>query len=213
MQTSDLIENLTTDLSPVSRHARSARVALALAGGMVIALAVLSLTLGLRGDLGEALFAMTFWRKGLFALGALAGALALCLRLARPEGAPGALPGILAAPFLILGALALFEIQSAPSGARMELWLGRSALVCPWLIGGLAIPAFVGILWALRQFAPTRPRLAGFSAGCLAGAGAAVVYAMHCQEYAASFVATWYSAGILLPGVVGLVIGPRVLRW
>jgi hypothetical protein len=95
----------------------------------------------------------------------------------------------------------------------MDLWLGRSALVCPWLIGGLAIPAFVGIFSVLRQLAPTRLRLAGFSAGCLAGASAAVVYVMHCQEYAASFVATWYSAGILLPGLVGALIGPRLLRW
>ncbi|MGH8188695.1 MAG: NrsF family protein, partial [Steroidobacteraceae bacterium] len=27
------------------------------------------------------------------------------------------------------------------------------------------------------------------------------------------FVATWYSAGILIPALLGLVVGPRALRW
>lgn len=70
-----------------------------------------------------------------------------------------------------------------------------------------------GILWAFRKFAPTRPRLAGFCSGGLAGTVAAVVYAVHCTESAAAFVATWYTFGMLLPALLGLLIGPRVLRW
>jgi len=42
---------------------------------------------------------------------------------------------------------------------------------------------------------------------------AAVVYAVHCTESAAAFVATWYTFGMLLPALLGLLIGPRVLRW
>ena len=51
------------------------------------------------------------------------------------------------------------------------------------------------------------------SAGLLAGSAAAVVYALHCEETAPAFVATWYSAGMFLPALLGLIIGPRVLRW
>jgi hypothetical protein len=61
--------------------------------------------------------------------------------------------------------------------------------------------------------APTRQRLVGFSAGCLAGAAAAALHAIHCNETAAAFVVSWYTAGILLPALVGMLIGPRVLHW
>jgi hypothetical protein len=35
--------------------------------------------------------------------------------------------------------------------------------------------------------------------------------AIHCNETAAAFVVSWYTAGILLPGLVGALIGPRVV--
>jgi hypothetical protein len=47
----------------------------------------------------------------------------------------------------------------------------------------------------------------------LAGAAAAALYALHCNENAAAFVVSWYTIGILLPGLVGTLIGPRVLHW
>ena len=93
------------------------------------------------------------------------------------------------------------------------MWMGHSAIQCFWCIPLLAGPLLLGALWAFRQFAPTRLRLAGFSAGLLAGAVAAVVYALHCDEAAPAFVATWYGAGMLFPALLGFVIGPRVLRW
>ncbi len=52
-----------------------------------------------------------------------------------------------------------------------------------------------------------------FRAGLAAGGIAATMYGLHCPEWAASFVATWYSLGILASGVLGAVIGRRVLRW
>jgi hypothetical protein len=113
----------------------------------------------------------------------------------------------------MLGAIALMEVAGVSADERRDLWLGRTALMCPWIIGALAIPIFVAALWALRTLAPTRQRLAGFSAGCLAGAAAAGLYAIHCNETAAAFVVSWYTAGILLPALAGVFIGPRVLHW
>jgi hypothetical protein len=120
---------------------------------------------------------------------------------------------MLGVPFLVLGAVALIELAGVPEGERRGLWLGQTALTCPWIIAALAIPIFVAALWALRRLAPTRQRLGGFSAGCLAGGVAAALYALHCNESAATFVVSWYTAGILFPGLVGMLIGPRVLRW
>jgi hypothetical protein len=211
MQTSDLIDRLATDLRPLPTRAALVRIAAGLLVGGLVALA--GILLGLGTDLADAVFTSAFWMKWAYGF-ALAGiALWLCLRLARPEHASGRLLFALAVPFVVLGVVAIVELATAPAGERLHVWLGRSAPVCPWLIGSLAIPLFLGVLWAFRKFAPTQPRLAGFSAGALSGAVAAVLYSIHCNETAAAFVATWYSIGILLPAIVGLVIGPRVLRW
>jgi hypothetical protein len=211
MQTSDLIDRLATDLRPLPTRAALMRIALGLLGGGV--LAAIAILLGLGTDLADAVFTSAFWMKWAYGFALTGIALWLSLRFARPERASGRSLFALAVPFVVLALMAIAELASTPSDQRLQVWLGRSAPVCPWLIGSLAIPLFVGVLWAFRKFAPTQPRLAGFSAGALSGALAAVLYSLHCNETAAAFVATWYSIGILLPALVGLLIGPRVLRW
>jgi len=213
MQTTDLIDRLASDLRPTSQRAAWKRLTLALSVGSVVALGAAWVSLGLGNDFAAMLLTSSLWMKWAYALGVSAAALSLCARLARPEGAPGALPFLLGVPLLMLGAIALMEVAGLPADERRALWLGRTAVMCPWTIAALAIPIFVAVLLALRQLAPTRPRLAGFSAGCLAGAIAAGLYAIYCKETAAAFVVTWYTAGILLPGLVGVRIGSRVLRW
>jgi hypothetical protein len=213
MQTTDLIDRLAADLHPTSPRAAWKRLTVALSAGSVVALGAAWLSLGLGNDFAVMLLTSSLWMKWAYALGVSAAALSLCVRLAQPEGAPGALPFLLGVPLLMLGAIALMEVAGVPAGERRDLWLGRTAVMCPWIIAALAIPIFVAVLLALRTLAPTRQRLAGFSAGCLAGAAAAGLYAIHCNETAAAFVVTWYTAGILLPGLVGVLIGSRVLRW
>ena len=213
MQTTDLIDRLAADLHPTSPGAAWKTLAVALSVGSVVALGAACVSFGKGNDFAAMLLTSSLWMKWAYALGVSAAALSLCARLARPEGAPGALPFLLGVPLLMLGAIAVMEVAGLPADERRALWLGRTALMCPWIIGALAIPIFVAVLLALRQLAPTRPRLAGFSAGCLAGAIAAGLYAIYCKETAAAFVVTWYTAGILLPGLVGVLIGSRVLRW
>ncbi len=213
MQTTDLIDRLASDLRPTSQRAAWKRLTIALSAGSVVALGAAWLSLGLGNDFAAMLLTSSLWMKWAYALGVHAAALSLCVRLARPEGAPGALPFLLGVPLLMLGAIALIEVAGVPADERRALWLGRTAAMCPWTIAALAIPILVAVLLALRKLAPTRRRLTGFSAGCLAGAAAAGLYAIHCHETAAAFVVTWYTAGILLPGLVGVLIGSRVLRW
>jgi hypothetical protein len=213
MLTTDLIDRLAVDLRPTPQRAAWKSLVVALSVGLVVALGAAWVSFDLGKDFVSMLLTSSLWMKWAYALGMSAAAFSLCARLARPEGAPGALPFLLGVPFLVLGAIALIEVAGVPVDERRALWLGRTALMCPWIIGALAIPIFVAALWALRTLAPTRQRLAGFSAGCLAGAAAAGLYAIHCNETAAAFVVSWYTAGILLPGLVGVLIGPRVLRW
>ncbi len=63
------------------------------------------------------------------------------------------------------------------------------------------------------MLAPTRPALAGAAAGLAAGALGAFIYAFHCDESAAAFVALWYTFGIVSVGAIGAVAGRVLLRW
>lgn len=211
MQTNDLIAQLAGNLQPVPARAALMRVGIGLGVGAAVALAGLLLALGT--DLSDAIYTRAFWMKWGYGLAVTGIALWLCLRLARPERASGVLLLALAGPVLLLGAGGLQELVTTPPEARARVWLGESALLCPWIIGALSVPLFAGVLWAFRRFAPTHPRLAGLSSGALSGAVAVVLYAIHCPEKAVSFVATWYTIGMLLPSLVGALIGPRVLRW
>ena len=51
--------------------------------------------------------------------------------------------------------------------------------------------------------------MAGFASGALA----ALVYAVHCPELGAPFLAVWYVAGIGVPVVIGTLLGQRLFRW
>ena len=135
---------------------------------------------------------------------------ALGLRVAERSGRPDATP-FRPSLFLALPVLAIFAIaavQLLPPGADTHtLIMGSSARVCAVLIFFLSIPLLGGIFWALRSLAPTRLMQAGAAAGLLSGSTAATIYALHCPETAAPFVALWYSAGILLSTLVGALFG------
>ncbi len=101
----------------------------------------------------------------------------------------------------------------ADPARRGEMMLGETWATCPTNIAMLSAPVFVASLWALRDWAPTRLRLAGAAAGLAAGATGAAVYTLHCPELAAPFLGIWYALGMLIPTALGALIGPRVLRW
>jgi hypothetical protein len=213
MRTNDLIEQLATDLRPMPKSAGFARLLTGPVVGGAVALGLVLVLLGPRKDFSDAMLTSPFWIKWVYVLVVTSVAFWLCKRFARPEPASGNLFLALTIPLLALAALGFLELSAVPSDQRVSLWLGMSARKCPWIIAALSLPVFAGVLWAFRRFAPTQQRLAGFSAGLFAGALSAMVYAVHCSESTASFVATWYSAGMLLPGLQGLAIGPRVFRW
>jgi hypothetical protein len=116
-------------------------------------------------------------------------------------------------PVAAISAFAWMQWASAPEAEHYALLMGRTWLVCPWLIVLLAVPVFAGTFWGLRGFAPTRPGLAGFAAGLFAGAVSASIYALHCNEGGAPFVALWYSLGIVIVGLAGALAGRLLLRW
>ena len=213
MKTDDVIDDLTRDLAPVSRHALPLRLALGVGVGSVVSALVMVLWLGIRPDLMQATATSAYWMK--FGYTALLALFAFWAteRLARPGSqADWAFAGI-GAVFLILFAMASMQMMHTPPDARMPLMMGHSAMVCPWRIAILSLPIFVGAIWSLRSLAPTQLILAGAVAGLASGALGAWIYAFHCDESAAPFVLTFYTLGIAALGAAGAVIARPLLRW
>ena len=213
MKTDDLVSMLATGALPVPRQAATRRLRQAVVLGLPISAAIMLLQFGVRPDLREALSWPMFWVKLLFpAAVAVAGFVAV-QRLARP-GVPLGKAGLaMVLPVLLVWALALLAWSGAPADTRAELLWGSTWRACVFSIALMALPVFAAAMVALRSLAPTRPAWAGAAAGALAGGAGAAVYALHCPELAAPFLAVWYVAGMGLPVLLGAVLGPRLLRW
>ncbi|MEJ1129426.1 DUF1109 domain-containing protein [Variovorax sp. CCNWLW225] len=213
MKTDDLVAMLATGAAPAPRRAAGRRLALAVLAGVPLSFAILLTEYGVRRDLVQAMFWPMFWVKVLFPLCIAAAAFVAVQRLARP-GVPVRRAWIgIAVPLLVVWVLAAMSWFNAPPEERMPLLMGESWRICAVSIGLMALPVFAAALVALRGLAPTRPALAGAAAGGLAGGVGAAVYALHCMELTAPFLAVWYVSGIAVPVVLGAVLGPRLLRW
>ncbi len=213
MQTDQLIDQLSSDVPRVSRHAISARLGIALAIGGGAAFAILLAAFGLRPDFVEASATAPFWMKWAFTLSVAWASFLIVGRLGQPDVGIGWGWLGLVAPFAVVLMMAIGELMLAAPEQRGALVLGRTASICPVAIVGLAVPAFVGLLWAFRRLAPTRPGLAGAVAGVLAASISASVYAFACPEQTASFMIVWYSLGMSVCGAAGVLAGRWWLRW
>lgn len=213
MTTDDLIDRLSADCAPVLPRQGERRLAVALTLGLTVSLGGLLVFYGLRPDLGAVALSGAFGLKAGVPLGVvLLGAVAL-LRLGHPGVSVGWAGWLAPAPVALLWLWgALVWGQAAPA-ERLPLLLGSTWRGCVFNIGALAAPVAVAGWWALRGLAPPRPALAGAAAGWMAGGAGAAVYALHCPEMAAPFLAVWYVAGMALPAALGAWVGHRWLRW
>ena len=213
MNTDQLVEVLSRNVSRVPRHALMRRVAIGIAAGGLVTMVLVTAMLGIRPDLRIAMHGFAFWLKWTYTLSLALGASYAITRIARPTSSSLRGLWLLSVPVLVLAGIGVGELARTPSSEWLPMWLGQSWARCPWLVLTLAAPIFAGLLWSFRKLAPTNLRAAGAIAGLGAGAWAATIYCLHCPEVSAIFVLTWYSLGILLATGVGAVLGPRLLRW
>ena len=213
MKTAELIAMLASSADPVEPGALRRRYAMALGWGAFGSTLLMALAFGVRADLADALRLPMFWVKLVFPAALFAGALLAALRLSRPGARLGLAPAAVAAPVLAMWLLAAVALVGAPPAERGQLMLGFSWSSCSFTIALLSVPLFGASLWAMKGVAPIRHALAGGAAGMVAGAGGALAYALYCPEMAAPFIAIWYLLGMLIPAVLGALIGPRLLRW
>lgn len=213
MKTDELITLLAGDAGPVALRPWRRRYGIALAAGLAGATLLMLMLLGVRPDIAEAVRLPMFWIKLAFPAALAALALLVAARLSRPGVPAGRAAAALAAPVLAIWLLAAVALlRAAPEDRGMLIW-GETWASCPVNVTLLSLPALVALLWVMKTLAPVRLALAGGTAGLLAGALGAAVYALHCPELAAPFIAIWYLLGMLIPAVLGAVVGTRLLRW
>ncbi len=211
MKTDKLIELLARGAGPAPRAVVARRLAPVVVFGLP---AAALLALAVLGPVPGAMFATAApWIKLAYAAALAVAASWLVAGLARPVARLGTPTAAVLGVALLMAAVGGLSGWQTPAEVRLASVLGHSWQTCPLSVLGCALPALGGGLWALRGLAPTRPVAAGLAVGLLAGALGAAGYALACQETSPSFIAVWYTLGILMTGALGAVLGPRVLRW
>lgn len=211
MKTDDLIDALAAGLQP-TRQATLNPVLLAFAAAA--AAAAVAVLLGVRPALAETLSSPVTWMKGLYTASLAGAALWLSVRAGRPGAdtrAPLAALGAIVGLALLWGAV---ELLTTPGDERLADWLGRTWTICGRNILLISAAAVVPTFLSARRLAPTRPAFSGFALGVATGGIAATAYGvLHCPESTAAFVATWYTIGVAVAGLIGAAVGRVALRW
>jgi Uncharacterized protein conserved in bacteria len=213
MKTDDLILMLAQGDVAVPRHVVAKRLGMALGIGLFASFGLMLAALGLRPDLESASMLPMFWVKLAFAFSMGMIGLIAAKKVARPEGTINRTLWAMAFPIGLIWLLSLILVAYASSSQRWHMLLGETWYECPLLITMLSAPIFIALLWAMRSLAPTQLELAGAAVGLMSGGWGAVVYSLHCPEMGAPFIGTWYLLGILIPTVLGALLGKTLLRW
>ncbi|MES2947673.1 MAG: DUF1109 domain-containing protein [Pseudomonadota bacterium] len=213
MKTDDLIVMLASGVTPVDTNAARKRFQTAMLLGGLGALFLMLLGYGVRHDIVQALAMPMFWVKLAFPLVICLPALLLTSRLSHPGMQLGKLWMVLPLPWLVVAAMAAVVLANAAPDERLPMVLGETWLSCAFSIAYISLPVLAGMLWAVKGLAPTRPALAGACAGLASASAGAAVYALHCPEMQAPFLAIWYMLGMLVPTAVGALLGMKLLRW
>lgn len=211
MRTEQLVDMLARQAGPAPRHLVQARLAGAALFGALVSAAAAVGALGLNAGLAAMGLALVI--KLAYVGGLIFAGWQLADRVSRPGARHRRAAWSLVGVVLAMALVALALTYPAPQVAGFGSWLGRSWRSCPWRVVLLSLPALGAMFWAMRGLAPTRPRLAGWAAGLLAGGLGALGYALYCPELSAGFVLTWYTLGILITAALGAALGPRLLRW
>jgi len=179
--------------------------------GLIVSLTLVVMIIGL---LPKTTFAtLSPWIKLTYTLLLVAVASHLTVGLSHPLARLAwRLKGLWLVLLTMMGVGAWTLYQTAPQ-ERIDHLLGQTWLLCPWTVLLVSLPGLVLLQGAMREFAPTAIREAGFACGLLAGALGATAYALACPEDSAAFVAIWYTLGILMTGVVGAFSSRWLMRW
>jgi len=213
VKTEELVSLLATGAEAVEVRMQRRRFVLALLAGTAAALGLTASWLGFRSNLPADFPQPLFWYKEVFCVGLSAAGAVAAFRLGRPGSRPGRSGIVVAALVCAMALLAALTLVTADADRRAVLLFGQTSKVCSIRIALVSTPVLVGLFAAMKALAPTRLRWAGAASGFAAGSIGALAYSLHCPELAAPFVVLWYGLGISIPTLLGVWMGPMLLRW
>lgn len=213
MKTDDLISMLATGAQPVDHWLAAKRFALVVLLGLSAAVLCVVSFFGVRADISQAVSTLMFWAKAALPVCLILCALSVLGRLARPGMTVGFGGGWIILVLIVVWGGAFYVLADAEPDTRVALLLGRTWRTCALNIALLSVPGLIAAFWVVRGMAPTRLKMAGACCGLFAGALGCLAYCLHCPEMEVPFWAVWYVIGILLPTVLGALLGPRLLNW
>ena len=213
MNTNDLISMLATETPAVDHGARRRKIAILLLAGALISFVAMVASMGLNPALRDAILNPWFWVRFAFIVSSSALAWRFFFRLGKPGMAANTRWLWVLLPIAVLAVIGGVMLLQAPEDKRLDMVFGATWTVCSRNIALLSAPIFFVLVLIARGFAPTRLRLTGAILGFFSGAVAALVYSMHCPAVAPSFLMIWYSLGMAIPAMVGMLLGKELLAW
>ena len=212
MKTGDFINALVEDQG-MRQPTIGLGLSMRMAAGLAVSLVIFFTSLGVRADFASAVFDPHVVFKFMFAVSLFGSLWPLAVQAVRPERLIVPLLRWLVVPLLVLGGGVVFQLTTSPADYWLSGMVGRYPGACLVNIPVLAIGPLAVLLLMLRSGAPTQPVLSGAVAGAVSGGLAAFLYALHCPDDSALFVALWYLLAIGIVTAAGAVIGARYLRW
>jgi hypothetical protein len=212
MKTGDLINALVEDQG-IKEPLFGLRLGVRMVAGLAVSLVIFFLFLGVRADFQTAMTDPHVVFKFIFAASLFGSLLPMVVYAVRPEIHLASLMRWFVLPLLVLGGGVAAQLLTSPPDFWLSGMMGRYPTACLRNIPVLAIGPLTVLLLMLRGGAPTQPVATGAAAGAVSGGLAAFIYALHCPDDSALFVALWYSLAIGIVTVIGGVLGRYWLRW
>jgi hypothetical protein len=213
MKTDQLIDMLSTNVEPVKAGRMKKTLFWALLLGGAAAFCLMLTTVGLRTNVADGFRPGFLALKLLFTLSLVGVGAALLVRLMRPGQDARSLFPLTFLPFLVVACAGVVALAFGQPMAWGRMIFGMQWVTCLLCIPLFAVIPFAALICALRKGAPTNLRRAGTIAGLVAGALGATAYAFHCADDSVPFIAIWYGTLVAFCGLIGALLGPRLLRW
>jgi hypothetical protein len=211
VKTDQLIDLLSTNVEPVKSGHLKKTLVLALLIGGVAAFCVMLTAVGLRSQVSDKLDPGYLVVKLLFTISLVVLGAMLLTRLMRPGSGERNTPAVF--PFLMIACAGIIAVAFGEPMAWGRMLFGMHWVTCLVCIPLFAVVPFAALIWALRRGAPTNLTQTGAIAGLVAGALGATAYAFHCPDDSVPYIAIWYGTLVAFCGLIGAILGPRLLRW
>jgi len=213
VKTDQLIDLLSTNVEPVKSGYIKKTLVFALLIGGVAAFCVMLTTVGLRSQTSDRLHPGYLVLKLLFTISLVGLGATLLARLMRPGQSDRKQFTLIVVPFLMIAGAGMIALAFGEPMAWGRMLFGMHWVTCLLCIPLFAVVPFAALVWALRRGAPTNLTQTGAIAGLVAGALGATAYAFHCPDDSVPYIAIWYGTLVAFCGVIGAILGPRLLRW